>query len=83
MTSPPLLHSLLHTNCCKQVQEDEEIQNDIDFSSIKPKLKARRQERHHVPNTFKAQRDHFRGLREPSSQPKFHPPRCPATDAGA
>jgi hypothetical protein len=31
MTSPPLLHSLLHTNCCKQVQEDEEIQNDIDF----------------------------------------------------
>jgi hypothetical protein len=42
MTSPPLLHSLLHTNCCKQVQEDEEIQNDIDFSSIKPKLKSRR-----------------------------------------
>src|SRR5205823_12622693 len=32
----------LHTNCCKQVQEDEEIQNDIDVSSIKPKLKSRR-----------------------------------------
>jgi hypothetical protein len=39
---PPRLHSLLHTNCCKQVQEDNEIQNDIDFSSIKPKLKSRR-----------------------------------------
>jgi hypothetical protein len=36
--SLPLLHSLLHTNCCKQVQEDE-IQNDKDFSSIKPKMK--------------------------------------------
>jgi hypothetical protein len=36
------LHSLFHTNCCKQSQEDEEIQNDIDFSSIKPKLKSRR-----------------------------------------
>jgi hypothetical protein len=33
---------LLHTNRCKRVQEDEEIQNDIDFSSIKPKLKSRR-----------------------------------------
>jgi len=42
MTSPPLLPSLLHTNCCKQVQEDEEIQKDIDFSSIKPKMKSRR-----------------------------------------
>jgi hypothetical protein len=42
MTSRPLLHSLLHTNRCKRVQEDEEIQNDIDFSSIKPKLKSRR-----------------------------------------
>jgi len=42
MTSPPLLHSLLHTYCCKQVQEDEDIQKEIDFSSIKPKLKSRR-----------------------------------------
>ena len=39
MTSPPLLRSLLHTNCCKQVQEDEEIEKDFDFSSIKPKMK--------------------------------------------
>jgi hypothetical protein len=35
-------------------------------------------ERHHVPNTFKAQGDHFQGLREPSSQPKFHPLHGPA-----
>jgi hypothetical protein len=40
MTFPPLLH----TNCCKQIQEDEEIRNDIDFSSIKPKLKSLRHE---------------------------------------
>jgi len=39
------LHGLLHTNCCKQVQEEEEIQKDIDFSSIKPKMKSRRQVR--------------------------------------
>jgi hypothetical protein len=42
MTSLPLLHNLLHTNCCDQVQEDQEIQNGIDFSSTKPKLKSRR-----------------------------------------
>ena len=39
---PALLDSLLDTNCCKQVQEDEEIQKGIDFSSIKPKMKSRR-----------------------------------------
>ena len=27
----------------------------------------------HVATTFKAQADHFQGLREPFSQPKFHP----------
>jgi hypothetical protein len=35
-------------------------------------------ERHHVPNTFKAQGDHFQGLREPFSQPKFHSLHSPA-----
>ena len=33
---------------------------------------------HHVPNTFKAQGDHFHGLREPFSQPKFRPLHCAA-----
>jgi hypothetical protein len=31
--SPALLHRLLQTSCCKQVQEDEEIQKDIDFQA--------------------------------------------------
>ena len=35
-------------------------------------------ERYHVPNTFKAQGDHFHGLREPFSQPKFDPLHSPA-----
>jgi len=35
-------------------------------------------ERHHVPTTFKAHGDHFQGLREPSSPPKFHPLHGPA-----
>ena len=34
--------------------------------------------RHHVADTFKAQGDHFQGLREPLSRPKFHPLRRPA-----
>jgi hypothetical protein len=38
----PVAQFVAHTNRCKRVQEDEEIQNDIDFSSIKPKLKSRR-----------------------------------------
>jgi hypothetical protein len=29
--------------------------------------------RHHVADTFKAQGDHFQGLREPRSRPNFHP----------
>jgi hypothetical protein len=33
----------------------------------------------HVATTFKAQADHFQGLREPFSQPKFHPLHSPAT----
>ena len=41
----------------------------LDIARISPFAR----ERHHVPNTFKAQRDHFQGLREPFSQPKFHP----------
>jgi hypothetical protein len=57
MTSPPLLH----TNCCKQVQEDEEIQNDIDFSSIKPK--SRRQ-------GALSRSKHFQSPRRPFSRPK-------------
>jgi hypothetical protein len=36
MTSQPLLQQLVAHKLCKQVQEDEEIQNDIDFSSIEP-----------------------------------------------
>jgi hypothetical protein len=32
----------------------------------------------HVATTFKAQADHFQGLREPFSQPKFHPLHGPA-----
>jgi len=35
-------------------------------------------ERHHVPTTFKAYGDHFQSLREPSSQPRFHPLHGPA-----
>lgn len=34
--------------------------------------------RHHVADTFQAQGDHFQGLREPLSRPKFHPLRRPA-----
>ena len=32
----------------------------------------------HVATTFKARADHFQGLREPFSQPKFHPLHNPA-----
>jgi hypothetical protein len=34
--------------------------------------------RDHVANTFKAQGNHFQGLREPFSHPKFHPLHSPA-----
>lgn len=106
MTSS-LLHSLLHTNCCTQVQEGEEIQNDIDFSSIKraraqvesraarerqqfqrlvslPAAPSKQMDqragstRHHVADTFKSKGDHFQGLTEPLSRPKFHPLHSPA-----
>jgi hypothetical protein len=32
----------LHTNLREQSQKDEQIQNYIDFSTIKPKMKSRR-----------------------------------------
>ena len=32
---------------------------------------------HHGTDTFKAHGDHFQGLREPFSQPRFHPLRSP------
>ena len=39
---------------------------------------SRRSLRHHVATTFIAQGDHFHGLREPLSRPKFHPLHRPA-----
>jgi hypothetical protein len=44
----------LHTNCCKQVQEDEEIQNDIDLkhqaeAEVAPLGSATAQTREKIP----------------------------------
>jgi hypothetical protein len=51
----------------------------VDISQITPFAR----ERHHVPDTFKTQGDHFQGSREPSSRPKFHPLNDPANGISA
>jgi hypothetical protein len=43
------------------------------LSRWRERFDSARERHHHVANTFKAQGDHFQGLREPFSQPKFHP----------
>ena len=66
---------LLETKALAKIVNDAVIIGAIGYL-IPPK-------RHHVANTFKAEGDHVRGLREPFSRPRFHPLIVRQTDISA